>query len=44
MRLKLPFFALAITSLALAFWHPYVRNYKPNFGSKADYAMVWLDK
>ena len=27
-----------------AFWHPYVKNYKPNFGSKGDYWMLWLDK
>ncbi len=27
-----------------SFWHPYVKNYRPNFGSKADYTMVWLEK
>ena len=25
-------------------WQPYVKNYKPNFGSQADYWAVWLDK
>ena len=27
-----------------SFWHPYVKNYRPNFGSKADYTMAWLEK
>ena len=27
-----------------AFWHPYVKNYKPNFGPKGDYWLLWLDK
>ncbi len=26
------------------FWHPYVKNFKPNFGSQADYSMVWLER
>lgn len=26
------------------FWHPYVQNYRPHFGSRADYAFVWLAK
>lgn len=27
-----------------AFWHSYVQNYRPHFGSRADYAFVWLAK
>jgi ABC-type transport system substrate-binding protein len=26
------------------FWHPHVKNFRPNFGSQADYAMVWVEK
>jgi len=26
------------------FWHPYVQNYRPHFGSRVDYAFAWLDR
>jgi len=27
-----------------SFWHPYVKNYRPNFGSQSAYESAWLDK
>ncbi len=27
-----------------SFWHPSVQNYRPHFGSRADYVWVWLNK
>ena len=27
-----------------AFWHPYVKNFRPHFGSQAAYAWAWIEK